>query len=198
MQGYKSIKETISYVVMNLGLGDKQIPWLDFIEWGMYVLQQIRAYSQFLEVQDYVIELENGRGKLPTDFYRSNENPGLIYKIVGDTIIVDSKEESVKFNYLAFMTDDEGFLMIPDIVSYDEAIMWHVASRLAIRDELPNKQLTHQYCNQMYHMYVKQARSRANELSEDQKAMFAKGHLTFNTDIHMYLNKFKGLENGRY
>jgi hypothetical protein len=197
MHKFKSIKETISYVVMNLGLGDKQIPWLDFIEWGMYVLQQIRAYTQY-EEKVGVIQLEHGRGKLPCDFYKALENPGLTYKLVNDTIITNASNSEISFNYLAFITDEEGFIMIPDIVSFDEAIMWFIASRLAIREELSNKQLTHQYCTQMYHMYVKQARARANELTEDQRATFAMNHLSFNTNIHAYLSGFKDLNNGTY
>ena len=187
-----SVREVIYKVIRDLGLGDKEIAWQDFIEWGMEALQQIDAYTQYEEVIDYKIEVENHIAKLPMDFYSAMANPRLCYKIQNDCIITEKKNGTICFNYLAFVLDDEGFLMIPDNISYKEAILWKIAYKLSMRNELPNTNYTPAYCSKQWDFYCTQARSKGNSLSSDAIERFAKNRLNFGRTVnHNYDNKFK-------
>lgn len=182
----KSIKHIFPILVRNLGLGDRELPVYDIIEWCAYALGQIECYGQYVEKYNEDIIIDNHRATLPCDFVRSLDNPGLVYKITGDMITSPLEKGTIKFNYLAFELDEEGYPLIPDDVSFDEALTWQVAYRLSIRDELPNKKLDPMYCKQQWNFYCKQARAKGNRLSEDERARFARLHLGFSTDVKQY------------
>lgn len=190
-----SIKSIIQEAVRDLGVGDREIPFLDYIEWVAWGLQQIGAYSQYKEVYNHEIEIEDYQGKLPMDFYKVLSNPNLTYKITGDSISTTCKNDTIKFNYLAFQTDEEGFPMIPDHASYKEALVWLIAYRLSVRDELPNKKLNIDYCKRQWNYYCGQARAKGNELDEDAKARFARMHLGIKTSFNQYNLNFKDVDN---
>lgn len=190
-----SIHTAIYKIVNDLGLGDKEVNWQSYVDWIAEVMQHIGAYNQY-EQKVATLELEDGRTKLPDDFYRVVEGHKERYKIVSDTIIVDTRKSSFALNYLAFKTDENGFPLIPDHVSYMEALFWKVAMQLAMRDELPNKSFTYDYCRGKYNFYVRQARSKMSELNEQEKALFTKMFLSGRTDIAQYPH-FRDVDNGR-
>jgi hypothetical protein len=180
-----TVYSVISKIVRDLGLGDKEVNWQDMVEWIGEAMQHIGAYNQY-EERTEELTLDDGRSKLPCDFY----------KIVGDTIIVDTKNKSFTITYLAFKLDEQGFPLIPDHVSYFDALFWKVASMLAMRDELPNKKMDYEYCRQKWNFYCRQARAKMNELSEQEKALFARSFLTLSVDINQYPN-FKDISNNK-
>lgn len=192
-----SIRSIIPKIIMDLGLGDKEIPYLTIFEWVAWGLQQIGSYTQYIEKYNTEIEIESYRGNLPSDFYRVMENPKLIYKITGDMITTNIKEGIIKFNYLAFQVDEDGYPLIPDHPSFFEALMWLVAYRLAIRDELPNKKLDITFCKSRWDFYCKQARAKGQELDEDQKARFAKMFLGLSTSYNQYNQHYNKVDNNK-
>lgn len=190
-----SIKSIVQEAVRDLGVGDREIPFLDYIEWVAWGLQQIGAYSQYIEKYNCEIEIEDYQGKLPNDFYKVIANPTLTYKITGDSISTTTKNGIIKFNYLAFQSDEEGFPMIPDHASYKEALVWLIAYRLSVRDELPNKKLDPVFCKGRWDWYCKQARAKGQELDEEAKARFSRMYLGLRSSLNQYSVNFKGVDN---
>lgn len=188
-----TVNHVISKIVRDLGLGDKEIDYQSFIEVIAEGMQHIGAYNQY-EEKVIDLELDKSRAKLPCDFYKIVEGHCDRYKIVNDTITVDSKRSTFRLTYLAFKIDDNGFPLIPDHVSYLDALFWKVASFLAMREELPNKAFTYDYCRQKWGYYCRQARAKMNELSEQEKALFARTFLSMGVDINQYPN-FKSVNN---
>ena len=64
-----SINTIITKIVRDLGLGNQDIPYQDYIEWIAEALKQIGAYNQFEEKED-TIDIHNYSGELPCDFYK--------------------------------------------------------------------------------------------------------------------------------
>jgi hypothetical protein len=190
-----TVHAVISKIIRDLGLGDKEINWQDMVEWIGEAMQHIGAYNQYEEKTEE-LTLETGRAKLPCDFYKIVEGHSLRYKIVGDTIIVDTTNKTFTITYLAFKLDEQGFPLIPDHVSYYDALFWKVACSLSIRDEIPNKQLSYEYCRQKWNFYCRQARAKMSELSEQEKALFARSFLSLKPDINQYPG-FKNISNNK-
>ena len=65
-----SIDRTINMVIRNLGLGQDEIPYRDFIEWSADALEHIGSYYQFKE-KECLIVIDDYRGFLPCDFVHS-------------------------------------------------------------------------------------------------------------------------------
>lgn len=93
---------------------------------------------------------------------QGNSNTDFDYNIVLDNINTSYKTGTLKIQYLAMPTDEEGFPLIPDNEAYKEAFFWKVARQLAIRDQLPNKELTWKECDAQWQWYCGQARAEAN------------------------------------
>lgn len=100
------------------------------------------------------------------------------YNIVLDNIITTYKTGTIKLQYLAMPVDEEGFPVIPDNDSYNEAFFWKVARQLSIRGQLKNKELTYQRCDYEWQWYCGQARSEGNALTHAQREKFAMENLT--------------------
>ena len=87
------------------------------------------------------------------------------YNIVLDNIITNFETGTLKIQYLAMPTDDEGFPYVPDNDSYKEAFFWKIARQLSIRGQLPNKELSFEQCDAQWQWYCGQARAEANALT---------------------------------
>lgn len=192
---FKSIKTVIYRVLRDFGIGDKEIAWQDYCEWGIEALQLIDAYTQYIERYEFPITIENNMAKLPDDFYSAMANPGLAYKIQDDSIVTEKKNGEIKLNYLALPFDEEGFLLIPDNISYDEAIKWRIGMMLSIRGELNNPVLNLQYCEAKWNFYCRQARSKSNMLDAESLERFAQNRLRFKLDTNQYATGFHRVVN---
>jgi hypothetical protein len=191
----KEIESIISKIVRDLGLGDKEIPYQDFIEWIYEGLQLIGAYTQYTESQADIV-IESYRGKLPTDYFSAVSNPHIKYKISHDTIYTEIKDGTIKFNYLSLPVDDRGYPLVPDNVSYDEALKWRVANMMAIRGDAP-KHLTVEFTLAQWGKYVRQARATANSFNPDQFERHRDMRMKLVPDVHQYDTAFHRLE-GRF
>lgn len=239
-----SIKEVISKIVRDLGLGESEIRYQDFIEWIGEGLKHIGAYPQFTEKEALVV-IENYKGVLPCDFYQmiqlqegaectpaegnnhqvvsqvlkelgftdansgltlsprafqllqlshlertstnpftgfydrmfSNENligrinvgaingiRSLDYNITHDVINTTFRDGFLTLKYLAFPVDCDGYPLVPDDVSFFDAMFWKVAYHLAIRGhQFRNPQMSDMHmCRQKWNFYCLQARGTAN------------------------------------
>lgn len=165
----ESINIVIGKIVRDLGLGDKEIPWQDVVEWVAEGLKEIEVYYQLTHKQN-TIDIEEYKGELPCDFYAMvrimgtsesqegiDNNDYLIgdsdttvndtafttndYKINHNIITVGFVEGTVTIQYLAFPVDTEGFPMIPDNVEFRRALFWKVAFQLGIQGHTFKNQL---------------------------------------------------------
>lgn len=156
------IEETIAKIVDDLNIGDKDIPLESIAEWILSGLKRIGAYDQFeskrerVKITDYV-------GLLPADFYRVDATK--LYephKVGHNTITVGFKTGSLELDYLAMPIDEKGYPLVPEEEAYQEALLWLVASKLALRDELTNKQITFEYADTRWRRWMLSARAEAN------------------------------------
>lgn len=190
----KPVEAVIAKIVRDFALGDKEIPYQDFIEWIYEGLQAIGAYTQFKEQLMVPIKIESYRGKLPHDYFAMIANPHLKYRISHDTITVEQREGEVKINYLSMPVDERGYPLLPDNVSYDEALKWKVGSMLAIRGDLPNKQITLEFAMQMWFKYVRQARAQGNSISADDLEKLRDVRMKLVPDMHQYDVDFRRVD----
>jgi len=123
-----------------------------------------------------------------------NSDTDFDYNIVLDNIITNYKDGTLKIQYLAMPTDDEGFPIIPDNESYKEAFLWKVARQLAIRNQLPNKELTYERCDFEWQFYCGQARAEANTFTHAQMDWIA---LDNQTMVPLLKMTNETLSNGR-
>lgn len=111
--------------------------------------------------------------------FHGNSLTDFDYNIVLDNILTSYKEGKLKIQYLALPTDEEGFPLIPDNESYKEAFFWKIARQLAIRGQLPNKELKVDYCDYQWGWYCGQARAEANALTHAQMDWVALDNQTY-------------------
>jgi len=102
------------------------------------------------------------------DRFSGNSDTDFDYNIVLDNIITNYISGNLRIQYLAMPTDDEGFPYIPDNESYKEAFFWKVARQLAIRGQLPNKELTYERCDAEWQFYCGQARAEASFFTHEE------------------------------
>jgi len=119
---------------------------------------------------------------------QGNSNTDFDYNIVLDNIITNYKAGTLKIQYLAMPTDDEGFPYIPDNESYKEAFFWKVARQLSIRGQLPNKELTYERCDYEWNWYCGQARAEANTFTHEEMDWIALDHQTIAPLLKMTSN----------
>ena len=234
-----SIDRIINTIVRNLGIGDTEIPYQDYIEWIADGLEHIGSYAQFEESHSIVV-IDNYSGKLPCNFYKpirmraSAEIKPASYGLYGGSLVdmfnkigIDyeslpmnfrvnvvngkglqtptnsyndvldhlnfnknlignpeinsftSNDYNINFNnittafryglidlqYLSFPVDDRGFPLVPDDVSFRDALFWKVTYQICMRNPklLSNPVMKElQYCKLQWEQYCRQARASAN------------------------------------
>lgn len=76
----------------------------------------------------------------------SNHKNNLIeYDIKPGYIITNVADGYIKLSYFAEYTDEEGMPMIPDLVSYSEAIYWYIAMKLLYIEYFTGRKPQHLY-----------------------------------------------------
>lgn len=86
------------------------------------------------------------------------------YRVNLDTITCSYRSGTLTIQYLAFPVDEQGLPLVPDNVSFTEALFWKVAYQLAIRGyAFKNPQMRDiNFCKQKWNFYCLQARAEAN------------------------------------
>lgn len=184
-----SIRTVILKVVDDLGIGDTEIPIDDFINWIAQGLQHIGSYYQYTSKEE-VLEVSNFKVELPCDFYKmqrmlycdqyllNNENlvsrntvdietnkySTIDYNIINNVIVTSFETGSIHIQYLAIPVDCDGLPLVPDDVSFMDALFWRCAYQLSLRGyEFRNPQLRDiLFTKKMWNIYCGQARASAN------------------------------------
>jgi hypothetical protein len=193
IETYISIKEVISKVYRDLNLQDES-RWEDMIEWSAEALEQIGAYMQYVH-KTQTLEVEDYRVALPCDFhkvvaiehsgdhlrylsgdfdtyYHTGDSKNLRsssaygYNINSAFINTNFKEGKIIFAYLAMPTDSEGFPLVPENVSYKEAVFWYILMKLFLGG-FEHKIFSYEQAEVRWHHYCSQARGKANMPNAD-------------------------------
>tara|TARA_Y100000310_G_C20677275_1_gene813820 strand:+ start:1675 stop:2400 length:726 start_codon:yes stop_codon:yes gene_type:complete len=199
---YKSVssKSVIAKVYRDLQLKEND-RWLDMLEWIGEALAHIGAFSQFEKKQLLGVSVSNYRAILPCDLYNiiqisrggqplqylsgsfdsafhceTSSNLHTTskygYTINGNYINTNFTDTTIDLAYTAFETDDDGFPMIPDDISYKEAIVRYIVMKLKYPDYVNNREgMTEGKYNvikEEWHWYCAQAAGKAMMPSLDQ------------------------------
>lgn len=117
-----------------------------------------------------------------SDFPRALHVDGCINKVTTskDTYFINGGKVKTSFvsgticiSYMAFPTDDDCYPMVPDDVSFKEAMFWFIYKKLLLRD--PNTKpngITYDIAEQQWKYYCTQARNSANYPDMDRYESF--------------------------
>lgn len=105
------------------------------------------------------------------------------YDIDPPYIVTSFEEGELELFYRAYEMDEDGFLMIPDLPNYRNALVWYVLQQLLLEGfKLKNTTINHSYAVQMFDMYESKARSEVKRMSRDQRQAFSNMWNSLNLD----------------
>lgn len=268
----EKLDRVIDKIIRDLGLGEDDIPYADFIEWIADALHHIGAYPQYIQKEETVV-IENYQGLLPCDLdkmirikrgceikensggfyggtmvdalnkagvdYESldpyqrfkdisvpgitrldntlgydslmtklnhngnligdpvkNKHTGLDYNINLNKITTSFERGLIEIQYQAFPIDERGWPLVPDDVSYRDALFWKVAYHISMRNPklLQNQRMQDlEYCRQMWSKYCGQARGNANMPNLAQLERLKAGWLSLYNRLDYESNDYKNL-----
>jgi hypothetical protein len=189
--------EVVRKVVDDLGLDQHNIPWESMLDWIAWGLNHIGSYAQY-EHKHECVDIANFKGKLPQDFHRVNSTLFLErHKIHMDNIYVDFEEGELKLDYLAMPVDEEGYPLVPDDPTFFQALFYLIASKLILRGDYTNKELSFQYCDQKWLQLALAARAEAFAPDIQRIADRANDFTNLRYDRNPYRNKFKSIGHKR-
>lgn len=105
----------------------------------------------------------------PNKFSRNSENR---YIINVNYIETNFEEGQIVLAYMAFPVDDDGYPMVPDEVSFDEAAKWYIALRMAEGGWRHPGGLDYTAIESRWHHYCAQARQKIKMPNIDQYQKF--------------------------
>lgn len=154
------MKAMMRSVMSKLGLTDMaELPIHDMLIWAGEALSHIGSVPSMERVTKK-IEIINYAGQNPLDLYSLWKVEGHPrFKTIRGGFQVSLESGSVNITYDRMPTDDSGYVMFPADISTQEAVMWYVGKWLAMRDILPNKKLSFDYCDSQWQWYCSQARA---------------------------------------
>lgn len=198
IENYTSVKTVISKVYRDLNLKDEDRIY-DMIEWAAEALEQIGAYLQYthktvtLQVEGFrvglpcdfhkIVAIEHGNrhlrylsGDYDTYYHqndsknlRTSEVSGLGYTVNSAFINTNFEKGQIILSYLAIPVDSDEMPLIPDNVSYREAIFWYIVMKMFLGGHThPTPQIfNYIMAEQRWHHYCSQARGKANMPNAD-------------------------------
>ena len=102
----------------------------------------------------------------------------------------------IDIQYLAFATDDRGYPLVPDDVSFRDALFWKIAYHVSMRkpELMANQRMQDmEYCRQMWNKYCVQARAEANMPDLDMLIRLKNNWLRLHNTMNDEVNDFKDL-----
>ena len=125
-------------------------------------------------------------------------NENIRYK---DTYIIDCDHIKTSFatgkvcvSYMAFPVDEECYPMVPDDISYREAMFWYIYKKLVLSGTPGrNPKIGYEYAEQMWQVYCTQARNAANYPDIDRYESFMNQWVRLVPDINAHNSFFETL-----
>ena len=85
------------------------------------------------------------------------------YYVENDKIKTSFTSGQVCLSYMAFPTDDDCYPLVPDDISYKEAMFWYIYKKMLLGGETPvNNGINYTFAEQQWKYYCTQARNAAN------------------------------------
>lgn len=118
-----------------------------------------------------------------------------------DTYIIDCGYVKTSFatgklciSYMAFPTDEECYPLVPDDISFREAMFWYIYKKLLLQG-IPgrNPKLGYEYAEAMWQNYCTQARNAANYPDIDKYESFMNQWVRLVPDINVHSTFFESL-----
>lgn len=118
-----------------------------------------------------------------------------------DTYIIDCGYVKTSFatgklciSYMAFPTDEECYPLVPDDISFREAMFWYIYKKLLLQG-IPgrNPKLGYEYAEAMWQNYCTQARNAANYPDIDKYESFMNQWVRLVPDINAHSTFFESL-----
>ena len=118
-----------------------------------------------------------------------------------DTYIIDCGYIKTSFatgkvciSYMAFPTDEECYPLVPDDISFREAMFWYIYKKLLLQGITGrNKKLGYEYADSMWQNYCTQARNSANYPDIDKYESFMNQWVRLVPDINAHSTFFESL-----
>jgi hypothetical protein len=137
-----------------------------------YTLNEINVRIHVLENQILqapgAIILNKCRGHFPhnadcPDCIEDNRVPFRCYYTEADKIKTSFAEGAICLSYMAFPLDDECYPMVPDDISFKEAMFWYVYKKMLLGNMNPSVNgVTYEFAEMQWMKYCTQARNAAN------------------------------------
>ena len=137
-----------------------------------YTLNEINSRLQVLENQlagaDHMTVLNKCRTSFPKtvdcpDCINDNNLPFRCYYTEADKLKASFSQGKVCISYMAFPVDDECFPLVPDDISFKEAMFWYVYKKMLLGNMTPSQNgIGYEFAEMQWKYYCTQARNAAN------------------------------------
>jgi len=121
---------------------------------------------------------------------------GREYRINHNKITTGFEYGFIEIEYLAFPTDERGWPLVPDDVSFRDALFWKAAYHISMRNpkSLANPRMQDmEYCRQMWNKYCTQARASANRPDLAQMERIKNNWLRLHNNRNEDITKYNSL-----
>ena len=136
-------------------------------------------------------------------FHRSMHCEGCVNEnaVYEETYIIDCDYIKTSFHtgkicisYMALPTDEDCFPLVPDDISYQEAMFWYVYKKILLgTPKFKNNQIDYTFADQQWKYYCTQARNAANFPDIDRYESFMNQWVRLIPDINRHDSAFENL-----
>lgn len=147
-----------STLLTKLGISYEQLPYDDRLKLDFEGLNRTN-------LSGYISDKLQFNGEMMGSGSLKDSNTDKDYNINHNTISTSFKQGIIRIKYLAMPTDERGLPLVPDNVSYRDALFWRCAYHLSLRgSELIKNPLLKdiRYCDSQWQWYCGQARAEGN------------------------------------
>jgi hypothetical protein len=127
------------------------------------------------------------------------------YTVDGDYIKTSFQDGAVCLSYTAFPVDDDCFPMVPDDISFKEAMFWYIYKQMLLGGYTPSMNgIDYDFADAKWKFYCSQARNQSNYPSIDKYESFMNQWVRLVPNLNRHANFFENLgtretlDRGRY
>lgn len=224
IEKFTSVRQTIAKVYRDLNLEDED-RWMDMIEWAAEALEQIGAFPQYVQ-KPAILEIQNYRAAIPCDLHKVTgitfQQEALKYNAGTFDIDKNAKDNTnirtvshagytmndgfFNFNfekgkaeiaYLGIPVDEEGFPLIPDNISYREAVEKYIVMKMMYGKFISGnlQQGIWQEIKNDWHWFCGQARGKANMPNVDKMESIKNMWNRLKPEMNQHKRQFTNLSN---
>jgi hypothetical protein len=128
------------------------------------------------------------------DYRTPTSISGMSYALNNSCIVTSFSEGTIDLVYDAFPVDDQGFIHIPDIYEYKQAVVWFVVTRMMMGG-FKHPIFDFQYADQKWEMFRHQAENYAKYPSLDEMEAFTNMWTRAKFERNLAPNMFEGGHN---